>query len=249
LPSFADEGNPAKGFVFDGRIAEDFKLSSGTWASVGPLRARFIAHCAPYVQDVVITGHDRDYLGALIFPTAEGRELKDAPKVFGELLRTFAVTSSGSSNRIAAAILLEEPPSLDLHEITDKGNINQRAPSRQSKGWPTNRTNLRRTMLSRKVPAFSRVAPIFSSHRSALKTWRIPEFNMIQFALPTIALLLSFSVAFSQHAGQACRAVGRRLHQASQRRRNISTFSKTSPPETRRRNLSARMARSPNSAR
>jgi len=124
---FADEGNPAKGFVFDGRIAEDFKLSSGTWASVGPLRARFIAHCAPYVHDVVITGHDRDYLGALIFPTAEGRELKDAPKVFGELLRTFAATSTGNSNRIAAAILLEEPPSIDLHEVTDKGSINQRA--------------------------------------------------------------------------------------------------------------------------
>jgi feruloyl-CoA synthase len=124
---FADEKDPARGFVFDGRIAEDFKLSSGTWVSVGPLRARFIAHCAPYVQDVVIAGHDRDYVGALIFLTAEGHELKDARDVLRGLLESFSTTATGTSNRIAAAILLDEPPSLDAREITDKGSINQRA--------------------------------------------------------------------------------------------------------------------------
>ena len=124
---FADESDPGKGFVFDGRIAEDFKLSSGTWVSLGPLRARFVAHFAPYVQDVVIAGHDRDYLGALVFPTSEGRELKDASKVYRELLQSFAATSTGISNRIVAAIVMEEPASIDLGEITDKGTINQRA--------------------------------------------------------------------------------------------------------------------------
>jgi feruloyl-CoA synthase len=123
---FADESDPGKGFVFDGRVAEDFKLSSGTWVSVGPLRARFIAHCAPYVQDVVIAGHDRDYIGALIFPTAEGRGNKDARALFRNLLETFAATSTGNSNRIVTAIILEEPPSIDAREITDKGSINQR---------------------------------------------------------------------------------------------------------------------------
>jgi feruloyl-CoA synthase len=95
--------------------------------SLGPLRARFVAHFAPYVQDVVIAGHDRDYLGALVFPTAEGRELKDANKVFRELLQSFAATSTGNSNRIVTAIVMEEPASIDLGEITDKGTINQRA--------------------------------------------------------------------------------------------------------------------------
>ena len=85
--------------------------------SLGPLRVRFIAHFAPYVQDVVIAGHDRDYLGALVFPTPEGRELKDANKIFKELLQTFAAASTGNSNRIVVAIVMEEPASIDLSEI------------------------------------------------------------------------------------------------------------------------------------
>jgi feruloyl-CoA synthase len=124
---FADEDDPGKGFVFDGRIAEDFKLSSGTWVSVGPLRARLIAHCAPYIQDVVIAGQDREYIGALIFLTAEGRNVQDPRGLFGALLKSFAAMSTGASNRIVSAILLDEPPSIDAHEITDKGSINQRA--------------------------------------------------------------------------------------------------------------------------
>jgi len=141
---FVDEREPRKGFVFDGRIAEDFKLSTGTWVSVGPLRARFLRHFAPYVQDVAIAGHDRDHIAALVFPDidacrriapeiiagAPAAELLASPAVrtvFEELLRGFARTSTGSSNRIAAAILLEVPPSIDAHEITDKGSLNQGA--------------------------------------------------------------------------------------------------------------------------
>jgi feruloyl-CoA synthase len=141
---FVDERDPRKGFVFDGRIAEDFKLSTGTWVSVGPLRARFLRHFAPYVQDVVIAGHDRDHIAVLIFPEidacrriapdfvagAPAAELLASPAVrmvFEELLKEFARTSTGSSNRIASAILLDTPPSIDAHEITDKGSLNQGA--------------------------------------------------------------------------------------------------------------------------
>ena len=141
---FVDEGNPRKGFVFDGRIAEDFKLSTGTWVSVGPLRARFLRHFAPYVQDVAIAGHDRDYIAALIFPDidacrrmapdsvagAQAGELlasRAVSSVFERLLKAFARSSTGSSNRIARAIVLDTPPSIDAHEITDKGSLNQGA--------------------------------------------------------------------------------------------------------------------------
>ena len=65
---FADPADPGQGLLFDGRIAEDFKLATGTWVSVGPLRARLVEHFAPYVQDVVIAGADRDDIGMLIFP-------------------------------------------------------------------------------------------------------------------------------------------------------------------------------------
>ncbi len=108
------------GLVFKGRIAEDFKLSTGTWVYVGELRARLIQHFAPLVRDVVITGEGRDEVGALIFPAAaaSAEHLRDR-------LRT--LPSTGSSNRIARIMLLEEPPSLDAGEMTDKGSINQRA--------------------------------------------------------------------------------------------------------------------------
>src|SRR5262249_21212429 len=121
---FVDERDSRKGFVFDGRIAEDFKLSTGTWVSVGPLRARFLRHCDPHVQDVVIAGHDRDYVSALIFPAGQ---IENAHPLFQRLLTSFARLSTGSSNRIARAIILDSPPSIDAHEITDKGSLNQRA--------------------------------------------------------------------------------------------------------------------------
>jgi feruloyl-CoA synthase len=141
---FVDETAPTRGFMFDGRLAEDFKLATGTWVSVGPLRARFLSHFAPYAQDVVIAGHDRDYVSALIFPnvdacrkispdagpTGEPKQLLDSAPVrslFETLLKEFAQTATGSSNRIVGAILLDEPPSIDAHEVTDKGSINQRA--------------------------------------------------------------------------------------------------------------------------
>ncbi len=141
---FVDERDPGRGFMFDGRIAEDFKLATGTWVSVGPLRARMLTHFAPYLQDVVLAGHDRDYVAALLFPDMNAcrRACPDAiagapaaevlasaavRSIFESLLKEFARTATGSSNKVAAAILVEEPPSIDAHEVTDKGSLNQRA--------------------------------------------------------------------------------------------------------------------------
>jgi feruloyl-CoA synthase len=141
---FADPDDPQQGMIFDGRVAEDFKLATATWVDVGSLRMKLILKGAPLVQDVVITGHDRDYVGALIFPVVSAcRELcaglaPDAPlaqvlahpavrECFQKILAELAAASTGSSNRIARALLLESPPSIDFGEITDKGSINQRA--------------------------------------------------------------------------------------------------------------------------
>jgi feruloyl-CoA synthase len=118
--AFADVDDPQKGLLFRGRIAEDFKLATGTWVHVGPLRARFIEHFAPLVRDVVFAGEGRGELGALIFPATSA-----SPGDF--LARLKSLESTGSSNRVSRAIVLEEPPSLDAGEMTDKGSINQRA--------------------------------------------------------------------------------------------------------------------------
>jgi feruloyl-CoA synthase len=111
---------PEKGLLFRGRISEDFKLATGTWVHVGPLRARIIEHFAPLVRDVVIAGEGRSEVGALIFPASQASNT-----ALLEKLKT--LPSTGSSNRIARAMVLEEPPSLDAGEMTDKGTINQRA--------------------------------------------------------------------------------------------------------------------------
>jgi feruloyl-CoA synthase len=141
---FEDPANPSKGLLFDGRIAEDFKLATGTWVSVGPLRMALIAHCAPLVRDVVLAGPDRDDVAALIVPDIEAcRKLApdlaaDTPagllfadarvrKTFAERLEALTNPRRGTSGRIRRAILLADPPSLDLGEVTDKGSINQRA--------------------------------------------------------------------------------------------------------------------------
>src|SRR6266699_7249712 len=135
---FEEEGDPRAGLLFDGRVAEDFKLTTGTWVNVGPLRARLLAQLEPYARDVVIAGADRDEIGALIFPNldacrklaASARDVTGDARVRDELrarLTAFARTSTGSSNRVCRAILLGEPPSLDAGEMTDKGSINQRA--------------------------------------------------------------------------------------------------------------------------
>jgi feruloyl-CoA synthase len=127
---FVDPQDPAQGLEFDGRTTEDFKLTTGTWVSVGPLRAKINTACSPYVQDVVITGHDRDRLGALVFPNVVVcREMSPAElrarlqPIFAELARA----STGSSTRIARAMIMDTPPSIDASEVTDKGSINQRA--------------------------------------------------------------------------------------------------------------------------
>jgi feruloyl-CoA synthase len=135
---FEDPADPRAGLLFDGRIAEDFKLATGTWVNVGPLRARLLAQLEPYARDVVIAGGDRNEIGALIFPNLDAcRRLAAAAsdvtadaRVRAELrarLHAFARTSTGSSNRVGRAILVAEPPSLDAGEMTDKGSINQRA--------------------------------------------------------------------------------------------------------------------------
>jgi feruloyl-CoA synthase len=137
---FVDPADPGKGFIFDGRIAEDFKLATGTWVSVGPLRAKFLGTCAPYLRDIVFAGHDGDYVAALIFPNVEAcRALvtggSDAEMVrdervrakFTKLLQELAQTSTGSASRVARAMLMEDPPSLDAQEVTDKGSFNQGA--------------------------------------------------------------------------------------------------------------------------
>jgi feruloyl-CoA synthase len=141
---FADPAEPAKGLLFDGRIAEDFKLATGTWVSVGPLRMAIVAQCAPLVRDVVLAGPDRDEVAALIIPDIEAcRKLTpDLPReataavvladarvraAFARFLEVLSEPSRGTSARVRRAILLAEPPSLDVGEVTDKGSINQRA--------------------------------------------------------------------------------------------------------------------------
>src|SRR3954454_12255762 len=119
---FADERKPEAGLLFRGRIAEDFKLTSGAFVHVGPRRARFLEHFAPLVRDVVITGEGRAEVGALIFPAGA-----PTPAALHERLKSFAAQSTGSSNRVNRAMVLEEPPSLDTGEMTDKGSLNQRA--------------------------------------------------------------------------------------------------------------------------
>jgi feruloyl-CoA synthase len=121
---FADPADAQQGFVFDGRLNEDFKLATGTWVSTGPLRTRFLLHCAPYLRDAVIAGHDRNEVTALVFADPDHSV---TPEILRGLLGSFAAQSTGSSNRIARAVLLAEPPSLDHGEVTDKGSINQGA--------------------------------------------------------------------------------------------------------------------------
>ncbi|HEY7238896.1 MAG TPA: feruloyl-CoA synthase [Burkholderiales bacterium] len=124
----ADPGDPAKGIVFDGRVAEDFKLSTGTWVNVGMVRVKLIAAADPIVQDAVITGHDRAEVGALVFLSAAANALK-ADEVRAKLSQALASTKAegGSSMHPARLLILAEPPSIDANEITDKGYLNQRA--------------------------------------------------------------------------------------------------------------------------
>ncbi len=140
---YIDPNDRRLGFRFDGRIAEDFKLATGTFVSVGPLRARILASAGDWLQDVVITGLNRNEVGALFFPRVEVcREIAglgpdaDIPTIvrhprvqelFQDLVDRMWRAGTGSASRIARALVLETPPSIDLGEITDKGSINQRA--------------------------------------------------------------------------------------------------------------------------
>ncbi|MEK1904489.1 MAG: feruloyl-CoA synthase [Pseudomonas sp.] len=140
---FADAQQPQLGLMFDGRIAEDFKLSTGVFVSVGPLRTRVILQGAPYVQDVVVTGADRQRIGLLVFPYLPAcRELAglsagaSAEQVLAAapvrqwlagLLTQLNREATGLASHIAWVCPMSEAPSLDAGEITDKGSLNQRA--------------------------------------------------------------------------------------------------------------------------
>jgi feruloyl-CoA synthase len=126
---FADPAVPEKGLVFDGRVAEDFKLLTGTWVHAGAIRVKLIAAGNPIIQDAVITGHDRDEIGALVFinPGAAKDQSPDAirEKLVGALKELARET--GSSTHPVRLLVMAEPPQIDGNEITDKGYINQRA--------------------------------------------------------------------------------------------------------------------------
>jgi feruloyl-CoA synthase len=129
---FVDADDPAKGLAFDGRVAEDFKLMSGTWVHVGTVRVQLIAACDPLVQDAVITGHDREEMGALVFvnPAAVKTLGLDPAGVRASLAAALVkldAAATGSSTAPARLLVMDEPPSIDANEITDKGYINQRA--------------------------------------------------------------------------------------------------------------------------
>jgi feruloyl-CoA synthase len=138
----ADPGHPERGLIFDGRVAEDFKLTTGTWVHVGGLRVKVLEACAPILQDAVITGADRAEIGVLAWPNVAAcrqllgdpdgtlEALVEHPRILAHLRRGLEAHNTehpASSTRITRALLMAEPPSIDQGEITDKGYINQRA--------------------------------------------------------------------------------------------------------------------------
>jgi feruloyl-CoA synthase len=134
---FLDPDRPQLGLVFDGRVSEDFKLDSGTWVSVGTLRPQLLAVCSPHVQEAVITGQDRRFIGGLLWPAAgtwqalvaelgEAAARERLAALVRERLAAFNAGAGGSSRRIVRVTLLQEPPSLEEGELTDKGYVNQR---------------------------------------------------------------------------------------------------------------------------
>ncbi|HRF08690.1 MAG TPA: feruloyl-CoA synthase [Xanthobacteraceae bacterium] len=141
---FEDPADPRKGLLFDGRLTEDFKLSTGTWVSVGPLRTLIVNRFQPYMRDVVLAGENENDVTALGVPDMPAiralhpeldAKLSDAQvlnaeavrKNVSERLHAFIKESTGSSNRLTRILLMDEPPSMDAGEMTDKGSINQRA--------------------------------------------------------------------------------------------------------------------------
>jgi feruloyl-CoA synthase len=147
---FAVPGDPARGFLFDGRITENFKLATGTWVGVGALRAALVDAFAGLVRDAAITGENRRELGALLVPFLPAMraiagvepDLDDWDLLnhrvvrarLTELLSRHAAASTGSASRVVRVMVLTDPPSLDHGEVTDKGSLNQRALLRQRAG-------------------------------------------------------------------------------------------------------------------
>jgi len=140
----ADADDPSRGLVFDGRLAENFKLSSGTWVHAGDLRVVAVEVCAPVVQDAVLTGHDRDEIGLLVFPnmaacralvpdatdTTPAQDLvvhSAVHEVLAAGLKAHNDRNPSGSSRITRVLLMTDPPNIDANEITDKGYLNQRA--------------------------------------------------------------------------------------------------------------------------
>jgi feruloyl-CoA synthase len=126
-----DPNQPEKGLVFEGRLAEDFKLGTGTWVQVGILRTNVLAACAPALQDLVVCGHGRDQIGILAWPNpSAGGGLAGEAAALDVVRRGLAAHNRnhpGASTRIARVHLMAEPASIDANEITDKGYVNQRA--------------------------------------------------------------------------------------------------------------------------
>jgi feruloyl-CoA synthase len=141
---FVDPDDPGKGISFAGRVAEDFKLMSGTWVRVGLLRVEVLAAASPLLQFALVTGHDREYVGILgwlniaaskklcagLHGDISPDELLQRPEIEAHLrkaLTQFNAEQQGTSSRIGRIMLMSEPPDSDANEITDKGYINQRA--------------------------------------------------------------------------------------------------------------------------
>ena len=134
-----DANDPSRGIDFDGRVVENFKMLTGTWVDVGSLRLAVVNSCAPLLQDGLVTGHDKNYLGFLAWPNIEackkflGKELEikeiiNHPLLREEIKKNIILHNKnfpGSSTKIKKLILMDTPPSFDNNEITDKGYVNQ----------------------------------------------------------------------------------------------------------------------------
>jgi feruloyl-CoA synthase len=146
----ADPGDPGKGLLFDGRIAEDFKLSSGTWVHTGKLRVEALAAASPLLQDAVVAGADRPSVGLLVWlnlpeasrvaepPADDAAALGRAPAILDGIrtgLATYNARQPGSSTRIERVLVMTEAPSIDAGEITDKGYVNQRTTLERRQAW------------------------------------------------------------------------------------------------------------------
>ena len=139
-----DSSDPQRGFLFDGRLNEEFKLSSGTWVRTGTMRMRLLAHFNGLLQEVALAAPDRDYVAALLFPSLDACKklvpdsdgMSSASRLFShpavrnafqQGLNSFAVQNPALSTHVKRAILVDRPPSMEAREVTDKGTLNQAA--------------------------------------------------------------------------------------------------------------------------